>query len=572
MVLFLLLSFLLNTTCLKAQVFPPCGLDYGSAQDEVNLSKQMRLGDSIQLSEALRRAKNTRGTNLGCSQSTYPQKTADITQPSLNEILENWETVHVPALLEYTQKCPRLARYENNSALGAYFAMQAGYFNQGSKLVAIAEMMYAQQYAKWNVEQPLPRNTGVFGYVYTKENDNCYLGGNLGPYVSQVCNTLPAACVIYTDGLFKGKQFLVSAQNDSAGWFDGGLAYDQGWAGVFMIESSIMQTDNLLKTKYKQAALLAGQYALSEYSVKNHNYTAKLIWLLAQLYAWTGDSLYKSGLNLKLNQNLLPGILWDANQDGFVDGTEPKIAFSSLLSLAQKPGRMWDGHNALAWYQAINAWALVEAYVAFRDRNDTQRAAELKPYALTMLNNLAEEILVQGVPAVTLPGIRDMAYALLLGLWKISAYEKLPQDSWEKAVWALWNTGQIKVSGTNSVCMGMYLLVLSKTPYIPLSKREQVQELYQYPINKIKQGIPLKGQSLWEVFSFNKALMSRGTQILLTQLSGKSVFQFKGQTDFKIGSSGIDQAQLQTLPKGVYIVSLWRHGVLLGKKSIMHGN
>jgi hypothetical protein len=456
----------------KAQVIPPCGDDYGSSSDETNIVMQMRYGSISDAISAINQAKNTRGTALGCPQIALNYATPNIVAPSLLDIENIWNTVHAPNISAFNVNCPRIGRYENNSALGAYYAMQAGYFNDTNKLAEIADMMYDQQYANWNGITPIPRNEGVFAYVNTLSSDPCYPGGVVGSSVSAVCASLPIYCITYNSGQFTGSSFLTSAQDDANSWFDGGLSYDHGWIGVQMIESAIMQNDQSLKQKYRNSVELAGQYAKSEYCVKNHNYTAKLIWLLAELYAWTGDTIYKNELNYKLNKNLIPAILWDGDNDGIVDGTSPEIPFSSLTDIAQTPGRMWDGHNSLPWYHAMNSWALIEAYVAFRDQGDSVRAAELKPYAIAMLDNLSNEILAQGVVTPNVLGIRDITYALLIGIWKVAQYENENHSNWEQAIWAMWNTGYFNSYSTHTVCVGLYLLVRSETPYTPLNMRE----------------------------------------------------------------------------------------------------
>ncbi|MDH5598874.1 MAG: hypothetical protein OEY34_07110, partial [Cyclobacteriaceae bacterium] len=349
---------------------PPCGNDYGSSTDESNIIYQMRYGTIAEAVNAINQAKNTRGTSLGCPQESLSYNLPDLTEPSLSTIETVWNTIHSPAISSYLVDCPRIGRYENNAALGAYYAIQAGYPFDQSKLVEIANMMYDQQYAPWNILAPEKRNEGVFGYVNVNSSDPCYPGGVVGSSVSALCTTLPDYCVTYTDGQFAGNNFAISGQDDTNNWFDGGLAYDHGWIGIQMIESAIGQSDPFLKRKFRNSVEHAGHYAINEYSVKNHNYTAKLIWLLSELYAWTGDPAYKDELNYKINKNLISGILWDGDNDGFVDGTSPPIAFNTLTATAQTPGRMWDGHNALPWYHSMNAWALTEAYVAFRDRGE----------------------------------------------------------------------------------------------------------------------------------------------------------------------------------------------------------
>ncbi len=434
---------------------PPCGNDYGSASDETNIVEQMRYGTIAEAVNAINQGKNTRGASLGCPQEVVTYATPNITEPLLSAIENVWGSVHAPAIEAYSVSCPRIGRYESNSALGAYYAMQAGYFTNTAKLVEIADMMYDQQYASWNIDNPTQRNEGVYGHLNVASNDNCYIGGVVGSSVATLCAALPQYCLTYTGGQFVGLNFAISGQDDNSNTFDGGLAYGHGWVGVQMIESAIMQTDPSLKQKYKNSLLLAGQYAISEYAVKNHNYTAKLIWLLAELYAWTGDPIYKEELNFKLDKNLLPGILWDGDNNGMVDGTSPAIPFNSLTVTAQTPGRMWDGHNSLPWYHAMNAWALTEAYVAFRDQGDDIRANELKPYVIAMLDNLANEITTQGIISPDALGVRDITYALLIGIWKISKYENESHVNWEQAAWAMWNSGYFNRRNSPRLCLGV---------------------------------------------------------------------------------------------------------------------
>lgn len=454
------------------QVNPPCGLDYGTTTDENNIINQMRYGTISNAVSAIDLAKNSRGNSLGCAQVSVAYTPANITEPTLTSIVNTWTANHVPSINAYNVTCARIGRYENNAALGAYYAKLAGYYSNDTKLAQIADMMYDQQYAGWNISNPEQRNEGVFGYLNVANTNSCYIAGVVGSGVTALCGTLPQYCKTYTNGQFTGSNFAISAQDDGSNWFDGGMAYDHGWIGVQMIESAIQQTNPSLKQKYRNSASLAGKYAISEYCVKNHNYSAKLIWLLSQLYAWTGDNIYKNELNYKLDKSLIPGVLYDSNSDGLVDGTSPAISFTNLTSVAQTPGRMWDAHNSIPWYQAMNTWAMVEAYVAFRDQGDISRANQLKPYAIAMLDNLANEVINKGVVTPDQLGVRDITYALLVGIWKISQYENETHLNWKNAAWAMWNAGYFNSYSTHSVCVGLYLIVRSNTPYQPLAIRE----------------------------------------------------------------------------------------------------
>jgi hypothetical protein len=470
------ISCLLFVSAIGQNPIPPCGNDYGNASDENAIIQQMRFGTILDAQNAIAQAKNTRGYALGCPQISYNHNIANYSQPALSNIVSVWNTEHRPSIESFTINCPRIGRYENNAALGAYYATLAGYPVDLQSLKDIALMQIAQQYTSENVTNVDPLHEGVYGYINVASSDPCYPGGVVGSSVQAVCAAAPALCTTYDNGLFAGESFLVGDQYDPLSFYDGGIAYDHGWVGTHLIEAAIQQSDVNFKLACKNSVELAGQWALNQEVVKNHNYTAKLIWLLSEMYLWTGDSTYKNELNYKLDKNLLPGILIDENLDGFADGTSPSVAFQDLTSVATVPGRMWDGHNSLPWYSAMNAWALTEAYVAFRDRGDLVRAQELKPYAIAMLNNLSWEINNLGVIDDQL-GVRDLTYALLLGIWKIAQYENEPHPDWESASWALWNAGYFDTYSTHSVCVGLYLCVLTQTPYQPLFDRENFLSL-----------------------------------------------------------------------------------------------
>jgi len=505
-----------------SQVTPPCGLDYGTSADESNIVLQMRYGTLTDAVNAINQGKNSRGNALGCPQAAYSYAPANIVEPTLSDIVNIWNSAHAPDISSFNVTCPRIGRYESNAALGAYYAMLAGYYSDTSKLEEIANMMYDQQYASWNVNAPNSRNEGVYAYINVPPTDPCYPGGVVGASVDAVCSVLPIYCVTYTSGQFSGTNFLTSGQDDTNNWFDGGLAYDHGWIGVQMIESAIQQNDPILKEKFRNSVEFATQYCISEYPVKNHNYTAKLTWLLAQMYAWTGDTIYSNELNYKLDKNLIPGILWDDTNDGVVDGTSPPIDFSNLTDIAQQPGRMWDGHNSLPWYHAMNAWALTEAYVAFRDQGNLTRANELKPYVIGMMDNLADEIINEGIITPDQLGVRDVTYALLTAIWKLSQYENESHPNWESAAWAMWNSGYFNSYSTHSVCVGLYLLVKSNTLFVPLHLREDyilsVPEsekdditFFPNPVNSIITIENLKSnQSGFSIFTITGQLLLNG--------------------------------------------------------------
>ncbi|MEL6358277.1 MAG: hypothetical protein AAFQ37_15270, partial [Bacteroidota bacterium] len=309
-----------------------------------------------------------------------------------------------------------------------YWAQRAGYYNNLPKLKEIADMLTETQYTAANAPLPLVTHPGLYAYYYAGNNGGpCSLNGVPGSATAMLCQAVPELCVTYNNGQFAGRLFGVNdhqIQDDQIIGDIGGAGFDQGWAGVFMLESALQQPDPTDREKYLASALLAGEWAMQHPLVTNHNYTAKLIWLLAQLYAVTGREDFKNSLVEKLESNLLPGVLMDIDEDGFVDGMAPPVAFADLHPIAQIPGRTWDGHNALPWYHSMNAWAMLEAYVAFRDRGNAELAVRYKPYAIAMLDNLAHEFLQIGLPQPDGPGNRDIPLSLLLGTWKLAHYEE----------------------------------------------------------------------------------------------------------------------------------------------------
>lgn len=245
-----------------------------------------------------------------------------------------------------------------------------------------------------------------------------------------------------------------------------------------MSEMWLQETDLLEKAKYEQAAIKAADWSKEKPAVRNHNYTAKNIWVLAQMYSLTGNSNIRNALIEKLDKNLKPGVLMDANSDGYVDGMQNQL-FSYLTLTAQTPGRMWDGHNSNPWYHSMNAWAAVESYVAFRDNGDVALVNAIKPYMEAMLDNLATELTTQGPPFPPDEHMWPIPYSLLTALWKVSAYENIPRPFWEDAAatlynWGLFDTfdsGVNNLSGRSTSSLGLYLLYINGTAYVPLTQR-----------------------------------------------------------------------------------------------------
>lgn len=127
---------------------PPCGLDYGSSTDRAAIENAMAFGSEQDVINAINNAKATRGFQVGCPQDTVAYIPPDTTEPTLTDIINIWDSIHVPNLLAYTIDCPVTGRRWATVALGAYYARLAGYFSNLNVLADIGLMMEAQQYSE----------------------------------------------------------------------------------------------------------------------------------------------------------------------------------------------------------------------------------------------------------------------------------------------------------------------------------------------------------------------------------------------------------------------------------------
>lgn len=436
----------------------------------------MLSGNAADVSAAINAAKHTRRERVGCAESSYSYDKPEFKRPTKRELIGVWRKVHAPQLANYKITCPTAARNWGYFALGGYYARLAGENADEAGLADIAKTLEATQYKKENTSFPPVRDPGMFGYLAVDRGDQCFDSTNIaGTPLSEVikgyCGHIKQGCPMYYGGIFSGKRFLIADTEPSTKLYDGGAAYDHAIAGVMMVEASLQLKNPSYKRLFRESALLAADWGIAEPPVRNHNYTAKLIWLLAQAYSLTGEAKYKAAMLDKLDRNLKPGVLMDLNNDGLVDGMKGQ-AFNSLALPAQRPGRIWDGHNARPTYHAMNSWAFVEAYVALRDRGDTAEAARVKPYLTSMLDNISWETNNLGVPN---SGRTQTPYALLLALWKVAAVEKIGKPEWEKAINAYWNTGVMKIAGESNsegaLITGLFLLYRSGFDYTPLAKR-----------------------------------------------------------------------------------------------------
>lgn len=470
--------FLLPAVYTAAQVVPnpPCTDTWGSKDEARNIQKAMIDGKEQDVIEAINQAKQTRGNQVGCADTAYIYDKPNFTEPDLSELTRLWQKIYAPQIAAYKIGCPTAARGWGYFALGGYYARLAGQKADERGLRDIARLFEATQYKDANAPFPAIRPPGLFGYIAVNPGDACFdktdiAGTPLGAIINRACNDKILPCATFDRGIFAGKQFIIADTEPASNTYDGGAAYDHAIAGVSMIEASLQLIDPADKKLFRESALLAGDWAVAEPLVRNHNYTAKLVWLLSELYGLTGEEKYKTALLDKLNRDLKPGVLMDMDNDGNVDGMKNQ-PFRQLTPAAQRPGRMWDGHNARPTYHAMNTWAFVEAYVSLRDRRDKSEAARVKPFMMAMLDNIAWETNQLGVPT---SGRTQIPYALLLALWKVAAVEKTPQPEWEKAVRAFWNSATLKptadVNPEGALNIGLYLLYKSGVKYVPLEKR-----------------------------------------------------------------------------------------------------
>ena len=457
-------------------VEPPCGLDYGTVDDRRRIQTAMLDGSAAEVRAAIDAAKTSRGLLVGCAQASVgPREPVDTAPIAALEISHGWNELVAPELAAFAGRCPGLGRQWPTLALAAYKAHQAGAALDVAALERVATMALDQQYGPSVAAEPLVAPAGVFGAYLAKDGDDpCRLPGVPGDATAALCQEYPAMCPQYRAGQWAGLRFAVTDHvwvNGEMVGDPGGLGFDQGWIGAMLVETALSHPDQRLRHRCRIAAERLGRWALNQPLVTNHNYTAKLIWLLAQQYAWSGRREIRDGLLDRLERNLAPAVLTDRNHDGLVDGIDGPVAFAELAPAARTPGRMWDGHNALPWYHSMNALAMVEAYVALRDRGDTTLAAGYRPLALAMVDNLAHEIVHMGPPSVHATGWTDTPYAILVALWKIARSEGEPRPLWEDAVRAMWHTGAFTIRGSRMHNIGWYLLLARDVPYQPLASR-----------------------------------------------------------------------------------------------------
>jgi hypothetical protein len=439
---------------------PVCSSDrYGSAAQAAAIERAHQTGSVADSVAAIRAAQAGRGLAVGCAELDYRGSFGGdgFQAPTLDAVRAAW-SLHVdsaPAAQQHYDACPALGRSAGAWALGGWSARSVGLSFPESPLVAIADNLVATQYSAARTPGELATWTGLFAYARRLGDaaDPCHVPGVVGDGIVLACTQVPGACVDYRSGRFAGEAFVVGDYWPGVGLRDGGAGFDQGWAGQMMLQAALGASDGGDAARFRDAALAAADWAIAEPAVRNHNYTAKLVWLLASAYEWTGEPRYRLALVDKLERSLLPGVLMDIDGDGRVDG-QPQLNLADLLApAARRPGRMWDGHNALPWYQAMNGWALAEAVAAFRVRGDAALEARVRPYALAVLDNLAAEVVSLGGGRAASSGASNIAFALAHGLWTLADPQGLDRPDWERALWSYWNDGLGAAPGDNKTAM-----------------------------------------------------------------------------------------------------------------------
>jgi hypothetical protein len=329
---------------------PACpGNRYGTAAQATAIEDAMLEGDAVAVRAAIHAAQATRALELGCPEVASVYAPPDFAPVQAAAVRALWP-LHAGANLppQYLD-CPPFGREMGAYALGNWLARATGASVDLQRLGRIAAGFVDVQYLPARTPGELATWPGLYAYSarYGTPGDACYIGGIIEDGLDRACGgELPTLCTRYRSGPFAGQRFAVGDYSRSPRAYEGGAGFDQGWAGLMMAEAALGASEPAARERYLESLRAAGEWALAEPPVRNHNYTAKLVWLLAAIYDLTGDARWRDGLLDKLDRNLLPGVLMDADADGRVDG-HPGLRFADLVApAARRPGRMWDARAA----------------------------------------------------------------------------------------------------------------------------------------------------------------------------------------------------------------------------------
>jgi hypothetical protein len=470
------LALLLTVTSASAQV---CTSNrYGTEAQARAIELALLSGSIDDAQAAIRAAQRTRGSELGCAETDYAPIAVSSTAPSIEAIRTVWATHAASAAQGLTlyNRCPAFGRGAGTYALGGWVARGAGLGFDVATLDALTDNFVATQYLPSRTPGTQRTWTGLYAYAerFGASANECFVPGVLGEGVATACQRAPEFCVSYASGRFRNERFVVADFDPRDGLRDGGAAFDHGWAGLMMIEAALGTATRATAQRYRSSALAAADWAVAEPAVRNHNYTARLISLLAVAYEWTGESRYREALIDKLERSLLPGQLMDDDANGEVDGVAG-VRFADLrASIARVPGRYWDAHNALPWYQAINATALIDAESALRVRGDGELASRVRRHAEAALDNLAAEF---ATTAGNTFSAGQIAYAFARGLHKLTDPLGVSKPAWEVTLWRFWNAQILAQPGElRTATVALIAARAEGRLYLPYRQRGAVSE------------------------------------------------------------------------------------------------
>lgn len=127
----------------------------------------------------------------------------------------------------------------------------------------------------------------------------------------------------------------------------GDLQFDNGLCGAALLELYEMTRDD----RFKQAALLACEWAMKQPAVPNANYNTFTTFLLCQAFRVTGEKRYLENAIARLHLAVLPG----------------------QIKSGPMTGRWADGHNAKPVYHYIIVRGLVTAVAALPGGDEGRR-------------------------------------------------------------------------------------------------------------------------------------------------------------------------------------------------------
>jgi hypothetical protein len=182
---------------------------------------------------------------------------------------------------------------------------------------------------------------------------------------------------------------------------DGGLNFDNGLAGVAMVEGCRLTGDK----RYLEAARRAAHWALTQPPVPNVNYNSFSVWLLTKLFGINREDKYLAKAMELTEKAILPGQL--AN------------------------GEWSDAHNSILVYHAIITNGLLDLLEAAPPEHPLD--ARLKEQAVRAVNRMAERIDTFDVRS---QGPQLNAFSLDCLLHARLMFGSRPE--WERAAALLW--------------------------------------------------------------------------------------------------------------------------------------